>query len=607
MAMSVRARPAAQMLDRARVALERGDCAAAADHALTVLARDGTSAEAWLVLGDAARRLDQGDAAREAYLRALTLRPHDPAGWFALATLLTQQRRFDEAIRAFRTARGQDPARIDTPINLALLHFLQGDYDAALTDLTAALQRDADNPRALLLAARVQQRRGRLAEAEALCRHLLSRHPTWPDTLLVLGRVLYERGEHEQAAAVLTDLVGGEPDNAEAHHERGVALKALGRLAAARAAFDTALHLAPGQHATYAALADLVDFAQEPALADRIVAETHRLAAAPDRLTGPNDPLIPLQFAAGKALDDRGDHAAAIRHYTAGAALKRATLAYDEAREAAFCDAIKQAFTREFLAGHGLAGDPTQAPVFIVGMARSGSTLVEQILASHGAVHGGEEALHLPRAIAACAEAFPGLPAFPALAGSLRDTHVAHMARSWCAASIPDTGAARVTDKLLTNFYFVGLIAVLFPSARIINTLRDPVDTCVSAYATLFAEDMPYTYDFGELARYYDRYCDLMAHWRDVLPAGMMTTVHYEDIVRDLDGEARRLVDFIGLDWDDRCLSFHSASRAVSTASVAQVRRPMYTRSIGRGRRHGAALDPLLAALEVTRGKLGGI
>jgi tetratricopeptide (TPR) repeat protein len=515
---------------------------------------------------------------------------------FAQGVALTHQRRFDAAIAAFRSALRDDPARLDTTINLALLHFLQGAYDAALVELTGVLQRDCDPPRALLLAAQVQHRRRRLAEAEGLCRHLLARDPAWPGTLLVLGRVLHDQGQYEQAASVLADLAAAEPGHAEVQHELGVALKALGRMADARAAFATALDLAPQQHGTYAALADLVDFAQEPALADRIVAETRVLAASPTRLTGPNDPLIPLHFAAAKALDDRGDHVGAIGHYRAGAALKRATLTYDEAREAAFGRTIRATFTREYLAGHRLVGDPTPAPVFIVGMPRSGSTLVEQILASHGEVHSGEEALHLPRAIG-------GMP-FPA---PLRQDQVIQIARVWRDAAIGETGAARVTDKLLTNFFFVGLIAVVFPNARIINTLRDPLDTCLSAYATLFAEDMAYTYDFGELARYYDRYLDLMAHWRAVLPPGMLTTVRYEDLVRDPEGEARRLVDFIGLPWDACCLAFHTNARAVGTASVAQVRRPMYTGSIGRARRYGAALDPLRAALAVTRGKPGGL
>ncbi len=224
MVAAVRAR--GQMLERAQVALARGDCATATDLALTVLARDGACADAWLVLGDAARRLDQGDAAREAYLRALTLRP-------------------------------QDPARIDTPINLALLQFLQGAHDAALANLTGVLQHEPDHARALLLTARVQQRRGRLAEAEGLCRHLLARHPAWPGTVLVLGRVLHEQGHHDQAAMVLTDLLAAEPGNAEAWHEQGVVLTALGRLAAARAAFDTALRLAQQQHETRGKLGGL--------------------------------------------------------------------------------------------------------------------------------------------------------------------------------------------------------------------------------------------------------------------------------------------------------------------------------------------------------------
>jgi len=601
---------ARRLLALAHDALAHGDFAAGADHCLAALAHDGACADAWRTLGDAARQTGEGDAAREAYLRALVLRPHDPDGWFALATLLTGQRRFDEAINAFRTAVRQDPALIDGHTNMALLHFLQGAYDTALTDLSSALGRDPDNCRALLLAARVQQRRARLPEAEALCCRVLALDPAHSGARMVLGRVLFEAGHLVQAQGVLADLVAAEPGNAEAHHELGVVQKALGQLDEARAAFQAALRLDPRLHATYAALADLVDFARDPDLATRIVAETHVLAADPQRLTGPNDPLIPLHYAAGKALDDLGEHARAIDHYIAGGRLKRAHVAYDEGAQIAFCAAIKAMFTREFMARHGFVGHPSSAPVFIVGMARSGSTLVEQILSCHPAVHGGDEARHLPQALDACAAHWPHLPAWPAMMGALGQDQVDMMARAYLDAALAPAGHAavmtdtfRVTDKLLSNFFFVGLIAILFPHAKIINTLRDPVDTCVSAFATLFADDMAHTHDFGELARYYARYIDLMEHWRSVLPAGMMTTVRYEDIVRDVESQARRLIDFVGLDWDPACLAFHASTRAVQTASVAQVRRPLYASSIARWRRYG----PLVAALAPTMGKVGGL
>jgi tetratricopeptide (TPR) repeat protein len=589
-------------------AFDRGDHTAAAGYYRGVLAIDKTRADAWKALGDAARRLGQADLARNAYGNALGLRQNDAVTWFALAVLLTGERKIDAAIEAFRNGVRHDPSAVEAHTNLALLQVLKGDHDGALADLAQSLRLAPDNLRALALAARVQQRRGRLAEAEALCRHVLALDPVHAQAQLVLGRVLYEAERLPEAFDMLARLTVSAPDNAEVWHEWGVVLMAQGQLDAARDALRTALRLNPGLHATYPTLATLLDFAHEPDLVARMVAETASLAADPQRLTGQNDPLIPLHFATGKALDDRGDHGGAMEHYIAGGALVRSQMVFDEGGQIALCAAIKATFTREFLSTHGLVGDTSVAPVFIVGMARSGSTLVEQILGCHPAVHAGDEARHLPNAIASCAAADPALPLYPAMAGVLTQAHVDLMTRAWRAAAMASAPAgSRVTDKLLTNFFFVGLIAMLFPRAKIIQTLRDPVDTCVSAFATLFADALPHTYDFGELGRYYCRYLDLMAHWRSVLPAGILTSVHYEDLVGDVEGEARRLIDFVGLAWDPACLAFHASTRSVRTASLAQVRRPVYTGSIARWRRYGAALDPLIAALAPSAGLTGGL
>jgi len=166
-------------------------------------------------------------------------------------------------------------------------------------------------------------------------------------------------------------------------------------------------------------------------------------------------------------------------------------------------------------------------------------------------------------------------------------------------AIIADAGTApRITDKLLTNYFFVGFINLLFPHAKIINTMRNPVDTCLSAFTKLFKDDMPHSYDLTELGHYYRQYEALMQHWRDVLPKGVMMTVNYEDTVKDTEKTARDVIDFVGLNWDDACLDFHNSSRPVKTASVAQVRKPIYNTAVERWRKYGDGLKPLLDALK---------
>jgi hypothetical protein len=157
--------------------------------------------------------------------------------------------------------------------------------------------------------------------------------------------------------------------------------------------------------------------------------------------------------------------------------------------------------------------------------------------------------------------------------------------------------ATRVTDKLLTNYYFAGMLHVMFPKAKFIHTKRNPVDTCWSAYTKLFKDDMPHSYDFGELGRYYKKYEELMAHWDKVLPPGTIKTIVYEDVVDNLEGCARELLEFLGLPWDPACLSFHESDRPVKTASVTQVRKPVYRTSVAKWRRYGDRMQPLVDAL----------
>ena len=163
--------------------------------------------------------------------------------------------------------------------------------------------------------------------------------------------------------------------------------------------------------------------------------------------------------------------------------------------------------------------------------------------------------------------------------------------------------ARRITDKLLTNYFFVGLIHMLFPKAKIIHTRRDPVDTCLSGFTKLFKDDMPHSYDLGELGRYYGKYRELMEHWEKVLPEGVLITVQYEDVVADTEGQARRLIDFLDLPWNDKCVDFHKSDRPVKTASVAQVRKPIYKTSVERWRKYGAGLQPLVDSIAGTTGK----
>jgi Sulfotransferase family len=233
-------------------------------------------------------------------------------------------------------------------------------------------------------------------------------------------------------------------------------------------------------------------------------------------------------------------------------------------------------------------------PVFIIGMPRSGTSLVEQILASHPAIHGAGE---LPLFAGLAANRFgadgAGLSSESATPETLRAIGADYLA-GVCAAA---PAAARITEKTPANFRFAGLIHLALPGARLIHVRRDPVDTCWSCFARSFENDQNHTYELGELGRYYRAYADLMAHWRSVIPEDAMIEVQYEALVDDLEGQARRLVAHCGLEWDAACLAFHRTRRAVHTASAAQVRQPIYRGSVGHGRSYLALLQKLVDAL----------
>jgi tetratricopeptide (TPR) repeat protein len=309
-----------------------------------------------------------------------------------------------------------------------------------------------------------------------------------------------------------------------------------------------------------------------------------------------------VAFALGKALDDVGRYEQAFAHLRAANALKRRQIDYDEAAYVAACQAIRQVFGPELFTRFAGAGDPSPAPIFVLGMPRSGSTLIEQILASHPQVHGAGELDNLNQLVREICDADGRTIPFPQCIGSLDDDGLRRLGEAYLASLPPlADGKIRITDKMLGNFFSVGLIRLILPNARIIHTVRDPVDTCLSCFSKIFVCGHAFSYDLTELGAFYRGYHQLMAHWRSVLPAGAMLEVSYEDVVDNQERQARRLIEFCGLAWDDRCLDFHKHDRPIATASNVQVRQPLYRSSVARWRRYAPYLEPLLAQLDGCR------
>jgi tetratricopeptide (TPR) repeat protein len=578
---------------------DEGKFAEAVDYYRRALAIAPAMAEALNNLGNALRVTGDIDGAVNAYQDALMHRESYPEAYNNLGTLLQQDRKFDEAEHALKKAIGQRPGYIEAHNNLANLYVAQKKEVEALRVLGDALKIAPTNPQTLLITARIQLRRGNFPAAEQATRAVLQQQPDNAEALTVLGQVLHETDRYDEAIEMLAKAVEANPRNPESLNFYGVALKSVGRLDDARDHILKALKLNDSMFGAYANLNDLVDFSKGEG--EELF---NRMDAIFEAATNHEaDQLLPLHFAYAKALDDRGEHERALQHYITGGRMKRAQLDYDEKETFGFFDAIREAFPKALFEERKYKGLDDERPVFIIGMPRSGSTLVEQILSSHPHVHGAGEVKYLSRAIGQLRDRLPSLPRYPQMMAKITPAQLDMVAKKYLEALTAGAGdSKRVTDKLLTNYFFVGLIHLLYPKAKFVNTLRDPVDTCLSGFTKLFKDDMPHSYDLTELGRYYCKYRELMEHWQAVLPEGVLTTVQYEDVVADTEKQAKALIDFIGLKWDRKCLDFHKSDRPVKTASVAQVRKPIYNTAVKRWKKYGAGLQPLVDA--VSGGKL---
>jgi tetratricopeptide (TPR) repeat protein len=554
-----------------------------------------------------AGRLDEALAAGR---RALALNPWCPVALANVGNVLFAQGKFEEALAHYDRA-------IALQQDFALAHSNRGNALRHLQRLTEAV---AAYRCALALKPDMVETWGNLGtclrdlkrpkEAEAAYLKALELAPNNPDTLNLMGLLAFERGALEVALAHYRRALALKPDHTGAHNNMGNALKVLGQLRGAEEAYLKALQSDPANAGIYFNLADSKTF--KPG--DPHLAVMEALAAKSESLS--TTERIQLDFARGKAYADLQDYPRSFRHLLAGNAARRATINYNEKAVFDLLDLIENVFTSELIKAKSGGGEQSKMPIFIVGMPRSGTTLIEQIIASHPLAHGAGEVPTLDE-IAWTDRRGPdgNIVPYPNYVPAVDDAALAEIGACYVAfahklataasAASSSNGeslqadAEYVIDKMPSNYYFAGLIHLALPNAKIIHCIRDPVDTCVSCFSKLFPSPLHQTctYDLGELGRYYRRYEQLMEHWRRVLPAGRILDVRYEDVVTDLEAQARRIISHCGLPWNDRCLSFHETDRPVRTASAAQVRQPIYKHAIGRWRVYEQHLGPLLDAL----------
>jgi FkbM family methyltransferase len=539
-------------------------------------------------------RLDRPAEAEACFRRAAEVRPGHADSWNRLGAVLLAQGKPAEAVPHFRQALAIQPDLVDAHNNLGNALGRLNDVDSAIASYREVLRLRPDLAEPHYNLGTALMTKARSAEAAAEFREAVRLKPDFADALTNLGGILAAEGQDDEAMACYRRVLELCPNRPEAHANLATSLLEEGRQEEAVAHFREALRLNPYQ---VAALASVAIHGLFP-LSDTEVGRVRALLAEP-RLP-PGDACV-LEFGLANMRSRAGEHDLAFDHFRRGNDLRRGIfhklgVAFDPRAHRAWIDRMIGTCDAGYFERARGAGVDSETPVFVVGMPRSGTTLVEQILAAHPQVYGAGEL----REVMQVAEALPGELGSPArypecLAGAPAAALRGQAERLLARLERRGGGAGRVVDKMPENYLHLGLIATLFPRARVIHCRRDPLDTCVSCYCSYF-RGLPFTWDLQDLGKYHRQYRRLMDHWREVLPLQMLE-VDYEDLVANQEEVSRRLVAFAGLDWDDRCLAFHENRRAVHTVSTLQVRRPMYASSVGRWRRYEAHLGPLQEAL----------
>ena len=448
----------------------------------------------------------------------------------------------------------------------------------------------AGDSTSLLALARQQLSAGKLVEAEATCRQAVATAAPGAEVHQLLGEVMQAQERGAEAIDSFAEAARLDPDNPKPLTQLAAVLGEEGRLVEAAQAARDALTINPVDVDAWWMLGRLKQFSPgDPELSALEAVVLGGQLQGQDSIVG--------FFTLAKAYEDAGDYQRAFDSLRRANVLQRATFEYDVEADVRFLERIAAVFDDHLFERFRDSGTPSDVPILIIGMPRSGTTLVEQILASHPDVRGGGELRHLPDMVSAISLLNSDGLAFPDGVARLGKEDLARFGHGYSERLRKlGRGAARVVDKNSWNFKHVGFARLIVPHAHVIHCVRDPADTCVSCYS-LFGRQR-FDCDLEELGRYYGAYSRLMAHWRDVLPADWMLEVSYEALVEQFEHQARRIVAHCGLEWDAACLTFHAKERAVRTASFAQVRKPIYRSAVARWRRYEPYLGPLIAALE---------
>ncbi len=574
--------------DLARAYRGAGRIAAAREEIDRVVAAAPGLESAWLAYGDVLVELEKYADARAAYERARRCDPFSRRIEEATTALVAEDRKSAEII--FRDILKSDAGHVAALCGLAAVSLAASRPGDALRLLRHAGKQSAHLPLIGRGLCQAFSDLGRLSEAEAAVRRLLKIEPENPKNWVMLGNVCTRLMRQPEALAAFEEALTRNPSEVRLHLSIGHLHKTLGNRRPCEAAYHACLRLDPGFAEAYSSLADLKTYVFNDA-------EIEAMRALLKGDGGEDLEQAQLHFALGRAHEHRQDYARAFDHYAAGNRRRRKLLNYDigvfenKSRRVAAC------LDAEFFAERAGAGHRDRSPIFVVGLPRSGSTLVEQILASHSCVEGTFELPNVLTIVREFDHANPERDAYPENLRTVPREELARLGRRYLEETAPiRTGRAHFIDKMPNNFSHIGLIHAMLPDALIIDVRRHPMDACFSTFKQYFAEGQSFSYDLEDLGRYYRSYLSLMDHWDRVLP-GRVLHLSYEELVHHPEENIRRLLAHCGLGFEPACLAFHETKRPVRTASAEQVRQPLYATGIGYWKHFEAQLEPLRCTL----------
>ena len=499
----------------------------------------------------------------------------------------------------YREILTRDPNQVEAARLLAAIAVKHKRYRDAEVFLKKVVEVAPGYTRAWVDLANLQREADKFDDAVNSAQQVLKLAPDSADSYIVYASAIGMKGEHEAAIEAYQDALAIAPDRAGAicgmaHHQ-----KTIGRQDEAIASYRRSIAIKPNHAEAYWSLANLKTFRFEDA-------EVEAMQTLLDDQSLADDARAQLHNALGFEYESRKDFGRAFEHFEKCNALCRQAESYDPVETESTYGRIIELFDDDFLARNSGVAESATTPILVVGLPRSGSTLIEQILASHSQVDGTHELGDLSRAVQSVRRDQSRRSRFPeALADLGRGDWQKIGAEYLRRTEIFRSGAPCFVDKNPNNFIYVGILRLALPNAKIINAMRHPLDSCLGSFKQLFASGQPFTYDMTELGEYYLQYRRLMDHWHETLP-GFVLDVHYEEVISDLDGQVRRILDFCELPFEEACLRFHETERAVKTASSEQVRRPIYSSSVNLWRNYETdlgelvhILKPLLEALPV--------